>query len=280
MADLTIIRMPDGASRYDLVVAFLKLRKEVFIDRMDWPLYRYEAIEFEQYDTFNAVYIVACQNGEVIGGARLIRTDQRIGMGEVRYSYMIRDAYYDLLPGMPSTLCYDEPPSCPEVWELTRLVTLRNTKAAQDILRAANDFLKREGAEHCLFLGSPAFLRMAKGMGFQPKRLGPIVRNDDGAFLAFSCEVMPDDRLERVTYVEYPAAGVACKSASQRRYDQQREHGLPQRSREQEVPVERCVADQAILGGRRKPAKDSHSRRSADGKAAALQGETDGVGDA
>ena len=191
MPELTIIRMPNGVSRYDLVISFLQLRKQIFVDEMAWPLYSYESIEFEQYDTFNAVYIIAHDGDKVLGGARLIRTDQRIGTGAIRYSYMIRDAYEGFLPGMPRRLCYEEPPRCASAWELTRLATLPATDVARDILHAANAFLHEEGASQCLFLGPPAFMRMAKAMGYAPTGLGPIVRNEDGAFLAFSCAVVP-----------------------------------------------------------------------------------------
>lgn len=102
MHRLTIIRMPGGFQRYDLVRAILRLRKAVFIDRMYWPLYQYDTIEFEQYDTFNAVYLIAHDGAQVLGGARLIRTDQVIATGKIKYSYMIRDAYNGHLPRIPA----------------------------------------------------------------------------------------------------------------------------------------------------------------------------------
>lgn len=196
MCELTVVRMPGGFQRYDLVRAFLQLRKAVFIDRMDWPLYQYDTIEFEQYDTFNAVYLIAHDGPRVLGGARLIRTDQMIGTGKIKYSYMIRDAYNGHLPGMPRDICFEAPPTDPKIWELTRLATLPGAEVARDLLHATNLFLIQERAERCLFLGPPAFLRMAKGMGYAPTRMGPTVRNNDGPFLAFSCEVVdfPDHK--------------------------------------------------------------------------------------
>ncbi|MEM7730833.1 MAG: acyl-homoserine-lactone synthase [Pseudomonadota bacterium] len=49
------------------MTSFFELRKAIFIDKMDWPLYAYERIEFEQYDTFNAVYIIAHDGGRALG---------------------------------------------------------------------------------------------------------------------------------------------------------------------------------------------------------------------
>lgn len=192
MATISIVEMPLAANKYHLVTGFLRLRKAIFVDKMDWPLYHYEKIEFEQYDSFHAVYIIAHNGDDVIGGARLIRTDRRLGTGTVKYSYMIRDAYEGLLPGMPTEICYDEPPSEKTTWELTRLATLPHTDVAEDILHSANDFLATRGANQCLFLGPPAFLRMARNMSYAPERLGPVVRNDDGSFLAFACPVITD----------------------------------------------------------------------------------------
>ncbi|MEM7729998.1 MAG: acyl-homoserine-lactone synthase [Pseudomonadota bacterium] len=197
MPTISVVEMPTAVRRYGLVVSFLELRRQIFVEKLDWPLYSYEKIEFEQYDTFNAVYIIAHEGPVVLGGARLIRTDSRVGTGRIRYSYMIRDAYNGLLPGMPKDLCYQEPPVDPATWELTRLATRQNTDVAGAILDRANEFLAHQGGRTCLFLGPPAFLRMAKSMDYKPDRLGPIVKNDDGSFLAFSCDVIPDMAVRR-----------------------------------------------------------------------------------
>ena len=99
--EVRIIRYPEGLPHWDLVGSYLKLRKEVFVDRLEWPLLHVDELEFEQYDTFDTTYVVATCGDDVVGGARLRRTDQRSGGGHVRYSYMIRDACLGLLPGLP-----------------------------------------------------------------------------------------------------------------------------------------------------------------------------------
>ena len=71
-----IIQYPDGMSHWDQVNSYLKLRKEVFIDRLEWPLFHADDLEFEQYDSFDTTYVVASQGSKVVGGARLRRTDQ------------------------------------------------------------------------------------------------------------------------------------------------------------------------------------------------------------
>lgn len=183
--EISVLRIPEGIPQWHLVVSFLRLRKEVFIDKMDWQLHDVEAMEYEQYDRFDAVYIIAHENGKVLGGARLLRSDRTMGV----YSYMLRDAFRGLLPGIPQEVCDVHPPSSDTVWELTRLAVNRTGDVARRILEETNKYLSSQGASECLFLGPPSFMRMAKSMLFQPKPLGKISGNRDGRFLAFSCAI-------------------------------------------------------------------------------------------
>ncbi|MGR3199743.1 MAG: acyl-homoserine-lactone synthase, partial [Paracoccus sp. (in: a-proteobacteria)] len=184
-----VINLPHDMARFDLVASFLRLRKQIFVDRMAWPLHHAEGIEFEQYDTFDTAYVIAHQDGRAVGGARLKRTDCSFGGGKVVYSYMIRDAHLGLLPGMPTNLCHEEPPVDAQAWELTRFAALPIPGLAERILDVSNDYLHRVGATDCLFLGPPAFLRMATRLGWTPRPMGDLVSNDDGKFLAFACAV-------------------------------------------------------------------------------------------
>lgn len=188
-----VLVLPRDLHRFDLVTSFLRLRKQIFVDRMAWPLHHAEGIEFEQYDTFDTAYVIAHRHGEVLGGARLKRTDKCHGNGTVVYSYMIRDAHLGLLPGMPQNLCDDAPPVDSHAWELTRFAAHPIPGLADRILEVANSYLFTMDATQCLFLGPPAFLRMALKLGWKPQPMGAIVGNQDGRFLAFSCEVLPPD---------------------------------------------------------------------------------------
>lgn len=184
-----VVQYPDGIAHWDLVNSYLKLRKEIFIDRLDWPLFHADDLEFEQYDSFDTIYIVACQGNQVVGGARLRRTDQLSGGGQLRYSYMIRDACLGLLPGLPKNLCHAIPPMDKSVWELTRMVVNGPRDVTRIILQATNDFLCRKDASSVLFLGSPAFLRMARSWNWPAHQLGPVTGNADGRFQVIECPV-------------------------------------------------------------------------------------------
>lgn len=182
----SVISIPDGLRRWDLVSNYLRMRTHVFIEKLDWPLHQVDAMEFEQYDRVDTVYVVAHEGKTVLGGARLLRTDRVVGV----YSYMIRDAFQSKLPGLPVNICEKEPPQSKDAWELTRFTASGGANVARSILLTANSFLASQSATSCLFLGPPAFLRMAKSMKFDPVPLGPISGNSDGKFLAFSCDII------------------------------------------------------------------------------------------
>lgn len=185
------VRLFEDVIGNELLKGYFSLRKNVFVDQMGWELFEDRSMEFEQYDTAHAVYLIAHEGGRVYGGARLLPTDvvQPVGYGARPYTYMIRDAYDGILPQLPADICEEVPPVFEEIWELTRFVADKTPGVGRAILDATNDFLKDEGASACLFLGPPAFMRMAKSQGYRPEPLGAIQGNRDGKFLAFRCEV-------------------------------------------------------------------------------------------
>lgn len=171
---------------------FLLMRQRVFVDGMSWDLNVHDGLEFEQYDQFtHTYYVLAHAEGRLVGGARLLRCDTRFGTGIMQYTYMIRDAFLGHID-LPRGLCVEDPPTDEKTWELTRLVVDSSfPEAGRAILDASNDFLVGLGAERCLFLGSPAFMRMARMYGYRPSALGPVCGNKDGRFVAFECPCEP-----------------------------------------------------------------------------------------
>ena len=186
---ISVLRLPKDAAKWHLVYDFLRVRREVFIERRNWRLNEAQGIEFEQYDIATiATYIVVHSGLKVVAGARLLRCDTQIGGG--LYSYMIKDAF-DGLIDLPAKICEAAPPIDKHSWELTRLISNhRDPVVARTLLDCANDFIIANGGTRCLFLGRPGFLRMARSYGYQPERLGRIVENDSGQFLAFKCDVV------------------------------------------------------------------------------------------
>ena len=188
---IQVVRLPEGISSWYLVNEYLKLRKQVFVDRLEWPLHYAEEVEFEQYDSLDTTYVICLRGDEVIGGARLRRTDHFSGHGNLRYSYMIRDACMGFLPGLPDDLCADMPPSDAQTWELTRMIVNGPKSLTERMLEEVNLFLLSQGATTCLFLGSPAFLRMARRLDWPARAMGPVCGNADGRFQVIEVPVRP-----------------------------------------------------------------------------------------
>ncbi|MCK8485314.1 hypothetical protein MUY21_14815 [Aliiroseovarius sp. S2029] len=179
-----------------LIGQFMDLRKRIFALGKGWKVWISGQSDLDQYDRPDTIYVVALKHATdtVVGGARLIRTDNVAGAaGHAMFSYMIRDACRGLLDGLPFDLCTDVPPVDSGVWELTRLVTDGTPGAGAAVLRAANAYLATQTAEHCLFLGPVGFQKMARSMGFTPRTIGPICGNRDGRFQAFACPVLYGD---------------------------------------------------------------------------------------
>lgn len=190
--EITIGGICDNSGISAHINGFLNVRRKVFIDDLDWKLISHNQIEYEQYDTIATTYVIAHENGEVIGGARLLRSDSKLptSFGLTQYSYMIRDAYLGLLPGLPKEICFSSPPADDKTWELTRFVSMDGARVGEAVLTKVNEYIKARGAERCLFLGPPVFMRMSKAMGYKPTPLGAITGNETGRFLAFSCDVI------------------------------------------------------------------------------------------
>ena len=101
----------------ELLVDFLRARKRTFIDRLNWSLPQTEGMEFDQYDTPLARWIVIHEFGEVLGGIRMTPTTARCGI----YTYMLGDAQKGLLDNIPSDVLFFEAPVSGAIWEASRL---------------------------------------------------------------------------------------------------------------------------------------------------------------
>lgn len=206
-------KMPESAAEElnnELFERYLDLRTKVFTNEKGWDVWLPTKNDLDSYDCYDAIYIVAYEprNNRVLGGARLMCTNRSHGFARVDTpTYMINDAFRGALNGLPSNICDAEPPRDKDVWELTRLVVGdAGPTVARSILKASNDFLHGLGAKRCLFLGPRAFMRMAKGMGYTPAPLGPIVGDPGDTFLAFETEVLPafnEDTADLFAFTDY-----------------------------------------------------------------------------
>jgi acyl-homoserine lactone synthase len=90
--------------RPDLWEAVHRLRHRIFVEEMGWQdLDRDDGLEIDQFDHEEAVHHIVIRNGEVAGYQRMLPTTRP-----------------HLLTEILTDLFVDEPPSGPNVWELTR----------------------------------------------------------------------------------------------------------------------------------------------------------------
>jgi|GEM_PF-147223 len=101
----------------ELFVNFLRARRQIFIDDKGWDLPHVDGMEFDQYDTPRARWIVLHEYGEVLGGVRLMPTTSSCA----QYSYMLRDAQLGMLPDIPQDVLFFKAPVRDDIWEATRL---------------------------------------------------------------------------------------------------------------------------------------------------------------
>ncbi|MCB1355909.1 MAG: GNAT family N-acetyltransferase [Maritimibacter sp.] len=111
----------------DLLVSFMEARKRVFVDQLKWELPTVDGMEFDQYDTPQAKWVVIHEFGKILGGVRLMPTTARCGI----YSYMLRDAQLGLLDPIPRDVLFLDAPVDPKVWEASRLFITEEVTASR-----------------------------------------------------------------------------------------------------------------------------------------------------
>lgn len=162
---------------------YLKLRKEFFVDVLNWDIPHDEHYEMDQYDNPTAWYSLVIRNGQVIGGTRVMPTTSTWG----KHSYMLRDAQRGKLENIPrSAMPHDV--VTPYVWEMTRLVispTLRTAKERGDCLslmgQGLYDIAESQTVGEYMGVSSVALVRVLRQLGFPLERMGdPYYDHDDG----------------------------------------------------------------------------------------------------
>lgn len=159
----------------DLFSRFLRARHEVFIRQKGWQLPETDGMEFDQYDTPLARWIVLDDGRHVLGGARISPTTAVCG----NHSYMLRDAQLGLLPGLPRDILFEEAPVDSRIWEAARLfisdaVPSQNRLAMQRLLmHEIAAAARRVGATHIIGIVPGVFKRWLNRIGMTAEAVGP-----------------------------------------------------------------------------------------------------------
>lgn len=166
----------------ELFVNFLRARRQIFIDEKGWDLPHVDGMEFDQYDTPRARWIILHEYGEVLGGVRLMPTTSTCA----QYSYMLRDAQLGLLPNIPQDVLFFKAPVRNDIWEATRLFLTNSVPSHRRI--AVQRILMNQmagaafamGASHVLGIVPATFSRwMTRLRLMSAVPVGPV-QNIDG----------------------------------------------------------------------------------------------------
>jgi acyl homoserine lactone synthase len=161
----------------ELFVDYLKARHEIFVVQKGWKLPETEGMEFDQYDTPLARWIVVHDYGQVLAGVRIAPTTAQCG----NHSYMLRDAQLGLLKGLPTDMLYEKAPVANHIWEATRLfvsdsVPSERRLAIQHALMNGMASAAREvHATHVIGIVPAVFKRWLQRMGMTATAVGPVM---------------------------------------------------------------------------------------------------------
>jgi N-acyl-L-homoserine lactone synthetase len=164
-----------------------RFRYDVFVDRMGWNLPHFNGLEFDQFDTPAAKYIVCLdEDGTVRGVTRLLPTT---------LPYMLRE----LWPELAGRFEEGE-----RIWEATRfgvdrsIGRIAHLRVVHELIAACQEFGLCNGIEHYLCVMPVAILRrVIERSGCATEPLGPPVTVGRHRVVAAKIEISRQ-ALERV----------------------------------------------------------------------------------
>ncbi len=145
-----------------------RLRYRVFVERQGYEVPSLRGMEWDEFDTPAAVYLIWRDERGVVGGvARLIPTT---------FPYMIKALWPDMVEGHAL-------PSQPDVWELTRLGVDRTLPPATrarvigELMCACGEFALQNGIKSYLMVTAPQMVKGAIAAAGWPTELLGEPRN-------------------------------------------------------------------------------------------------------
>ena len=183
----------------EIMAGVARYRHRVFVEKLGWQLRCEHALEYDQFDRDDTVYVVAHnQDNEVVGTARLLPTTR---------PYLLDEVFPQLLHGMAA-------PHSPDVWELSRFAavdfSLQSSSAlaqfsspiAVGLLQASLECAARHGAKRFITVSPLGVERLLRMAGFRAHRLAPPTIIDGNPVFAcsISCETMASHAVENSPY--------------------------------------------------------------------------------
>ncbi len=172
----------------EIMAGVARYRHRVFVEKLGWQLRCENALEYDQFDRDDTVYVVAHnRDHEVVGTARLLPTTR---------PYLLDEVFPHLLHGM-------EPPHSSDVWELSRFAAMDfsvqsssalaqfSSPIAVGLLQASLECAARHGAKRFITVSPLGVERLLRIAGFRAHRLAPPTMVDGNPVFAcsISCEM-------------------------------------------------------------------------------------------
>lgn len=176
----TVLSFANIHEHGELFVNYLKLRREIFILGKGWSLPETGGMEFDQYDTAYARWVVLHEYGEILAGVRISPTAAQCG----QHSYMIRDAQLGLLRDLPCDVLFFDAPVSEHIWEATRLFvspavpSQRRLRIQQMLLESMAAAGRGVGASHVIGIVPAVFRRWMNRFGMTATAVGPMMLID------------------------------------------------------------------------------------------------------
>jgi len=153
-----------------------RVRHEIYVEERKWEALRApDRLERDQFDTDDAAYILALDNGRVVGGSRFSPTDKPHLLGEI----------------FPHLADVRGVPRGPDIAEWTRFYAVRDRRATWQgggtvgqILCGGIEYLLSEGFSAFTFIFEAWFLGRIHDMGWKLSPLGLPAVIENGWWLA------------------------------------------------------------------------------------------------
>jgi acyl-homoserine lactone synthase len=175
-----MIHVVSAANRYlyeDVIEQHFRLRHEIFVEERKWEALRKpDGREIDAYDNDDTIYLLALENGRVLGGYRLNPTTKPTMMSEV----------------FPKLASVRGCPADPLVWEWSRFFVARDRRDGALNLRlmaALQQFCLDQGIERLCLVMETWWLPRFHDIGFVVTPLGLPALSDDCWIMAAMVEV-------------------------------------------------------------------------------------------
>ena len=138
-----MIHVVTGANRRDYaneLHSFFRIRYEIYVRERGWKeIDRPDGLERDQFDNETATYVLALDNGQIVGGSRLVPSTEPHLLSEV-FPHLAR------VRGVPCG---------PDICEWTRMFVVKERREGRNLGRTAGSVICGV-LEHCLAQGVSA----------------------------------------------------------------------------------------------------------------------------